>query len=110
MGLLGTKVTMTEDFYQRRLKDRYNIEVFVPKKGEQKLLHKIIFDELTYGQIHDNSRKSLIEIIDRLSSKDCEGVILGCTEVTLLIEQKDTKVPLLDTTRLHAKAAVDADI
>lgn len=60
VGLLGTKVTMTEDFYQRRLKDRYNIEVLVPEKGEQELLHKIIFDELTYGQIHDNSRKSIL--------------------------------------------------
>jgi aspartate racemase len=108
IGLLGTKVTMQEDFYKSRLQNRYKIEVLVPENENQELIHKIIFDELTFGRIRDDSRKRIMAIIDGLSEKGADGVILGCTELTLLISQKDTKIPLFDTTDLHAKAAVEA--
>lgn len=108
IGLLGTKVTMQEDFYKKRLQNRYKIEVILPENEEQEFIHKIIFDELTLGRIRDESRKRLMQIIDRLSAKGVGGVILGCTELTLLISPIDTKIPLFDTTDLHAKAAVEA--
>lgn len=107
VGLLGTKTTMEEDFYKDRLTDRYHLEVVVPEKNERELLQKIIFDELVLGQMREDSRKKLIEMIKGLSEKGATGVILGCTELTLLIGQKDTKMQLFDTTDLHAKAAVD---
>lgn len=80
----------------------------MPENDEQEFIHKIIFDELTLGQIHHGSRKQLMAIIDRLLGKGADGVILGCTELTLIIGQKDATIPLFDTTDLHAKAAVEA--
>jgi len=107
VGLLGTKVTMEEEFYKDRLLNKHGIEVLIPEGHDRDTLHSIIFDELTIGKVYDNSRKKLAVLIDKLWSQGARGIILGCTELTLLISQKDTKVPLFDTTALHAKAAVD---
>jgi len=107
IGLLGTKVTMEDYFYKQRLLDQYGIEAFVPEEHDRDALHNIIFDELTIGKIHDDSRKKLISLIDKLRIHGATGIILGCTELTLLIDQRDTQTPLFDTTALHAKAAVD---
>lgn len=110
VGLLGTQVTMGESFYKDRLKGKWGIETLVPEEDDRESIHKIIFDELTVGRIYDASRGKLISMIERLSKRGAEGVILGCTELTLLISQKETKIPLFDTTDLHAKAAVDLAI
>lgn len=110
VGLLGTKVTMGEDFYKSRLQNRYNLEVFVPEKDEQDFIHETIFNELTLGKIREESRIQLITLIHKFSEKGVGGVILGCTELTLLISQKDITIPVFDTTDLHAKAAVEAAI
>ncbi|HEY2809776.1 MAG TPA: aspartate/glutamate racemase family protein [Rhabdochlamydiaceae bacterium] len=110
VALLGTKVTMEDAFYKKRLQDHYGIEALIPASSDREILHKIIFNELTLGQIHDRSKQKLLEIIEKLNRQGAEGIILGCTELTLLVNQKDTTVPLFDTTDLHAKAAVDLAI
>jgi aspartate racemase len=107
VGLLGTKVTMEEPFYKDRLLERYDIKTVVPEEADRASLHKIIFEELTVGKILDKSRSKLLTLIDKLSQKGADGIILGCTELTLLISQKDTPVTLFDTTALHANAVVD---
>lgn len=107
VGLLGTKVTMEEPFYKDRLLHQYGIETIVPDAHDRESLHRIIFDELTLGKIHDSSREKLIALIEKLGKQGAGAIILGCTELTLLISQKDTGIPLFDTTALHAQAAVD---
>jgi aspartate racemase len=107
IGLLGTQITMEEDFYKKRLQDRFGVEILTPEKGDREQLQKIIHEELTLGQIKENSRNKMISMIADLAGKGAEGIILGCTELTLLVTQKDTPTPLFDTTELHAKAAVD---
>jgi len=107
VGLLGTKVTMGEPFYKERLQEKYGIETLVPNEESQESLHKIIFDELTIGITNETSKKTLISVISELYEQGAQGVILGCTELTLLVTQKETSIPLFDTTSLHAKAAVD---
>ena len=99
---------MEEGFYRERLLDHFGIETILPKPEERKWLHSMIFDELTVGKIRAESGENLVQLIEGLSEQGAEGVILGCTELALLISQKDTPVPLFDTTDLHAKAAVDA--
>jgi aspartate racemase len=107
VGLLGTKVTMEEHFYKDRLLDQHGIETLVPEGHDRESLHRIIFDELTVGKILDSSRKKLIAFIEKLGKEGAEGIILGCTELNLLIDCKDTPIPLFDTTALHAQAAVE---
>jgi aspartate racemase len=107
VGLLGTKVTMEEPFYKERLLDRYGIEAIVPEDSDRESLHKIIFEELTVGKILNSSRSKLMTLIEKLSNQGARGIILGCTELTLLIRQEDTQIPLFDTTALHANAAVN---
>ncbi len=107
VGLLGTKVTMEESFYKDRLLHQWGIEALIPDAHDRESLHKIIFDELTVGKILDSSREKLIAWIEKLGKQGAEGIVLGCTELTLLIGQKDTRIPLLDATALHARAAVD---
>ncbi len=107
VGFLGTKVTMGEEFYRRRMEKVHGIEVVMPDPKDQEEIHKIIFEELVVGKIVEASRQKYKEIIEKLGGAGVEGVILGCTEINLLIGQRDTRVPLFDTTELHAKAAVD---
>lgn len=107
VGLLATAFTMEEEFYKGRLKKKYGLDILVPDKNDRKVVHEIIYNELCLGKIQDSSRSTYIGIINRLISNGAEAIILGCTEITLLISQKDCKVPVFDTTRIHATAAVD---
>jgi len=106
VGLLGTAFTMELDFYRGRISDEFGIEVVVPELHDRQMVHDIIFQELCQGRIDDDSREVYLAIIDRLRAADIDGVILGCTEIGLLISQNDTDVPLYDTTAIHARAAV----
>lgn len=105
VGLLGTMFTMEHAFYKETLLDQ-GIETIVPEKEERESVHHIIFDELCKGIILPESKKTYIRIIEKLIDQGAEGVILGCTEIPLLIKQEDSSIPLFDTTFLHAKAAV----
>lgn len=107
VGLLGTKFTMEEDFYKGRLIEKHDIEVIVPNSEEMQIVHDIIFDELCLGIIKETSKEQYKKIILNLSEKGAEGVILGCTEIPLLIKQEDVEVPLFDTISIHAEFAVD---
>lgn len=106
VGLLGTRFTMEQDFYKTRVQDAFGIEVIVPNDAERETVHRIIFDELCQGHINDGSRQRYLETIDRLHQQGAQAVILGCTEIALLVEQAHTHVPLYDTTALHASRAV----
>lgn len=106
VGLLGTIFTMEENFYKKRLSEKYGIDVIIPSKAERNVINNIIYEELTLGIIKHSSRKKYIEIIDNLLSRKAEGIILGCTEIPLLIQKEDVKAPVFDTTSIHAKAAV----
>lgn len=107
VGLLGTKFTMEEDFYKGRLIEKHDIEVIIPNSEEMQIVHDIIFDELCLGIIKETSKEQYKKIILNLSEKGAEGVILGCTEIPLLIKQEDVEVPLFDTISIHAEFAVD---
>lgn len=106
-GLLGTAFTMEQAFYRQRLADS-GVEVVIPDEIERADVHRIIFDELCLGQLHDRSRQRYLEIIDGLAARGAAGIILGCTEIGLLVRQQDTNVRLFDTTQIHAEAAVQA--
>lgn len=107
VGLLGTRFVMEEPFYRLKLEKQFDIEVLVPNKSDRAAVNRIIYDELCQGKIKASSRYSLIEIIRKLVERGAEGIILGCTELPLLIRPGDVDVPLLNTTRLHAEAAVN---
>lgn len=107
VGLIGTEYTMEENFYKQRLKEKFNIETIVPDPNERKIIHNIIFDELTYEIIKQSSRDKYIKIINGLISRGAEGIILGCTEIPLLIKENDVDTIIFDTTSIHAKAAVE---
>lgn len=106
VGLLGTRETMEQDFYKSRIENK-GIQVIVPDEKERELVHQIIFDELCLGKIKDRSRENYIKIIEGLISKGAEGIVLGCTEIPLLINSDDSRVPLFDTTYIHAMKAVE---
>ena len=106
VGLLGTKFTMEHDFYKGRLNNNYEIDVITPEENDRDLIHRIIFDELTVGKVMDNSRKEYIRIINNMIKEGIEGVILGCTEIPLLIKKGDVDIPIFDTTQIHAESAV----
>ena len=107
VGLLGTKFTMEEDFYKGRLTQKYNLEVMIPTLEEREIVHRVIYDELCMGEIKQSSKMKYVEIIERLARAGAEGIILGCTEIGLLIKKEDSRVSLFDTARIHAVAAVD---
>lgn len=106
VGLLGTRFTMEQDFYLGRLEERFGIEVVVPNQTERDIVHRVIFEELCQGRIDDTSRQHYLTIIDSLYAQGAQAVILGCTEIAMLVSQQDTPVPLYDTTALHAQKAV----
>ncbi len=106
VGLLGTAFTMEESFLKDRLADRYGLSVLTPPAHEREVVHQVIYDELCAGVVSDASRRRYQAIIDRLAARGAEAVILGCTEITLLIKPSDSPIPVLDTTALHADAAV----
>ena len=107
VGLLGTRFTMEGDFYKKRLKDNYDIEVIIPEDADRQIIHDIIYNELCLGVIKDDSRQKYIDIINKLCANGAEGIILGCTEIPLLIKQSDVLIPVYDTTKIHAESAVD---
>jgi aspartate racemase len=107
VGLLGTRFTMEQEFYKGRLSDNYGIEVIIPERKERDTVHDVIYSELCLGKILDSSRDEYLKIIDNLYADGAQAVILGCTEIALLIQQQHTAVPLYDTTAIHAEAAVE---
>jgi aspartate racemase len=107
VGLLGTKFTMEEDFYKGRLVQRHDLEIIIPTTEAREVIHRIIYDELCMGEIRSSSKTKYLEIIGCLAKEGAEGIILGCTEIGLLIKEEDIRVPLFDTTRIHALAAVE---
>jgi aspartate racemase len=108
VGLLGTPFTMDMPFYKNRVTEKYGIEVITPDKSDYDEIYRVITDELTFGVIKESSRANYLRYIDGLSRRGAQGVILGCTEIPLLIKQEHCYIPVLDTTELHALAAVDA--
>lgn len=107
VGLLGTAFTMEQDFYKGRLNEKYGVNVLVPNKEDRQIVHKIIYQELCIGKIDADSKSEYLRIIDLLANKGAEAVILGCTEIGMLVSQGDTKVTLFDTTTIHAEKAVE---
>ncbi len=106
VGLLGTAFTMEEAFYKGRLTERFGLEVLVPDKPDRRRVHDVIFRELCLGTINSESKQAFVDIIARLARRGAQGVILGCTEIGLLINPADTPVPLFDTTLIHAEKAL----
>ncbi len=107
VGLLGTKFTMEKDFYKEVLRNKFNIEIVLPNEQEMERVHTIIYQELVHGKIRKESREEYKNIIRRMEQVGAEGVILGCTEIPLLIHGSDVNIPVFDTTRIHAEKAVE---
>jgi aspartate racemase len=106
VGLLGTAFTMSQDFYRGRL-ESHGLQVLVPDEADQALVHRVIYDELCRGVVLEESRRAYVEIVDRLVARGAQGVILGCTEIELLVQPDDLSVPSYPTTRIHVEAAVE---
>jgi aspartate racemase len=106
VALLGTRFTMSQDFYKGRIKDKYGIDVIVPNEEDKNVIHDVIYKELVKGIFKEGSKKKYIEIIQKLMEQGAEGIILGCTEIPLLIKQQDVNIPIFDTASIHARAAV----
>lgn len=107
VGLLGTRFTMEQDFYKARLQKAFGLDVLVPDPAGRDEVHRIIYQELCLGQVHDASRDAYRRVMNELAAQGAQGIILGCTEIGLLVNANDSPVPLFDTTALHAQAAVD---
>ena len=107
VGLLGTRFTMEQAFYRGRLRDRHGLEVVVPDAADRQIVHQVIYEELCLGRVLDASRDQYLRIIGRLVDQGAQGIILGCTEISLLIDPRNVPVPTFDTTRLHARHAAE---
>lgn len=107
VALLGTAFTMEQPFYQQRLQDKFGLEIVIPDEKDRNVVHSVIYDELVKGIITEKSRRHYVEIIKRLAGGGAQGVILGCTEIMLLVKPEDSPIPLFDTTALHAQKAVE---
>ncbi len=107
VGLLATAYTMEQDFYVGRLRDRHGLEVLVPDAGDRRIVHDVIYEELCVGTVNDGSRDEYRRIMSGLAERGAEAILLGCTEIDLLVGQDDATVPVFDTTRLHAERAVE---
>ena len=110
VGLLGTRFTMQEEFLKGRLEDAFGLEILVPNQPDQEDVHSIIYDELTKGVIQPTSRQRYREVMEQLADAGAQGIILGCTEIMLLVGSNDTRLPVFDTTTLHADAAVSFSV
>jgi len=106
VGLLGTRFTMEKDFYKKVLSDQYGIHTLIPDQDEREVVHRIIYEELVQGIIREESREIFLRVMQVLKDRGAEGVILGCTEIPLLIAPEDVELPVFDTTAIHAEAAV----
>lgn len=107
VALLGTAFTMEKDFYKGRIEQNHGIEVITPNQADRSIIHRVIYEELCLGKINADARKHYLRIIDQMSEQGAQGVILGCTEIGLLVKQQDTEVTLFDTTMIHANKAVE---
>jgi aspartate racemase len=107
IGLLGTRFTMEHDFYKGRLIHNFGLDVLVPDKADRDIVHRVIYEELVQGKILDTSRAEYKRIMQSLIAQGAQGIILGCTEIELLVKQGDSRVPLFPTTQIHAAAAVE---
>ena len=107
IGLLGTAFTMEQDFYKGRLRDHYGLDVMIPDADDRRVVHEIIYKELVVGEIRSESREAYRAVMARLIERGAQAIILGCTEIMLLVSDRDSAVPLYDTTTIHAVAAVD---
>jgi len=107
VGLLGTRFTMEQDFYKGRLQEKHGLRVLVPDAEDRDVVHRVIYEELVLGVVHPQSRAQYARIMQTLVDKGAQGIILGCTEIGLLVKPEDSRVPLFDTTLIHALAAVD---
>lgn len=110
VALLGTAFTMEKDFYKAYLRTRFGLDVMIPGESDRKIVHRVIFEELVRGQVCDDSRAAYVRIIGELAAQGAEAVILGCTEIGLLVRPSDSPLPVFDTTPLHAQAAVEASL
>jgi aspartate racemase len=108
VGLVGTAFTMEQDFYKGRLTEKYGLKVIVPNTNDRKIVHNIIYNELCLGKIELTSKYEYLRIINELTVNGAEAIILGCTEISMLVKQSDTNIRLFDTTDIHAKKAVEA--
>jgi len=106
IGLLGTRFTMEQDFYRARLSAN-GIDAIIPNVADRNTVHRVIYEELCHGQVNDHARLAYREIIQRLINEGAEGIVLGCTEIAMLIGPQDSPVPIFDTAEIHARAAVD---
>jgi aspartate racemase len=107
VGLLGTAFTMEEEFYRRRMTERFGIEVMIPPSEDRRLIHRVIYDELCLGECRSDSRDEFVRICEDLGNEGARGIVLGCTEIPLLIQQGHLNLPVFDTTAIHCAAAVD---
>ena len=107
VGLLGTRFTMEHHFYRNRLKENYGIDAIIPPEEHRKIIHDILYNELCLGEIKKRSKEKFRKIIEDLVVRGAQGIILGCTEIPLIVDQKEYSIPLFDTTLIHSKAAVD---
>ncbi|HEX6736900.1 MAG TPA: aspartate/glutamate racemase family protein [Vicinamibacteria bacterium] len=107
VGLLGTRFTMEEAFYKDRLAERHGLKVLVPDAEERQRVHGVIYDELCQGEVRPGSKAEYVRIMETMAAAGAQGIILGCTEIGLLVGEGDARVPLFDTARIHAEAAVD---
>lgn len=105
VGLLGTRFTMEQPFYRERLSRGCDLEVLIPNERDRELVHRVIYDELCLGAVNDNSRMEYRRVMATLSDRGAEGIILGCTEIALLVSPEDSPVPLFDTSDIHARSA-----
>ena len=108
VGLLGTRFTMEQDFYRKHLEDKFSLKVLIPDEPDRETIHQVIYNELCRGKIKPDSKDAYLRIISKLVSNGAQGIVLGCTEIPMLIKPEDLPVPLFDTTTLHAQAAVEA--
>ena len=106
LGLLGTRFTMEQDFYKGRLTEKFGLNVMTPNKADREIIHRVIYQELCLGQVIDSSKEEYLRIISKLAEDGAEGIILGCTEIGMLVSQRDTEAKLFDTTLIHANKAV----
>lgn len=107
VGLIGTKFTMEGDFYKKVLKDKYNVDVIIPEDEDREIIHNVIYDELCRGEINSESKEKYKKIIARLDANGAEGIVLGCTEIPLLIKQEDVNIKVFDTTTIHGISAAE---
>ena len=105
IGLLGTRFTMEQDFYRGRLAGQHGIEALIPNADDRDLVHRVIYEELCLGRIEQASRQAYRDVMRRLVERGVQGIILGCTEISMLVGDEDASVPLFDTTAIHAEAA-----